>query len=81
MTNKIYYKNSVGKDLKGIDYSERNRIIAKIEKILSLDPNAGKKLQNSDCRSLRIGNYRVIYIKVKDGVLIVRIGHRKDVYR
>ncbi|MDI6757873.1 MAG: type II toxin-antitoxin system RelE/ParE family toxin [Endomicrobiia bacterium] len=81
MANKIYYKDSVGRDLKGIDYSERIRIIAKIERTLSENSDAGKNLRNSERRSLRIGNYRVIYTKVKDGVLIARIGHRKEVYR
>ena len=81
MANKIYYKDSVGKDLKGIDHSEVKRIILKIEKQLTEDSNAGKPLKNSEYYSLRVGNYRVIYIKITDGILISRIGHRKDVYQ
>ncbi len=80
MANKIYYKDSVGKDLKGIDRFEAKRIIAKIEKNLLGDADFGKPLKNSEYFSVRIGNYRVIYLKLKDGVLISRIGHRKDVY-
>ena len=80
MANKLYYKDSVGRDLKGIDRQEARRIIAKIEKLLVRDSNAGKPLKGGEYHSLRAGNYRVIYIKVKDGALIARIGHRKDVY-
>ena len=80
MANKIYYKDSVGRDIRGIDPSEMKRIASKIEKMLTQDVDAGKPLKNSEYRSLRVGNYRVIYIKVSDGVLITRIGHRKDVY-
>lgn len=80
MANRIYYKDSVGRDLKGIDHAEAKRIVSKIETRLSKDSNAGKPLKNSEYHSLRVGNYRVIYIKVKDGVLVARIGHRKDVY-
>lgn len=80
MANKIYYKDAVGRDLKGIDHAEARRIISKIEKMLAQDTNAGKPLKNSEYRSLRVGNYRVIYIQLKEGVLITRIGHRKEVY-
>ena len=42
-----------------------------------------KKLVNVDeppFYRLRIGDYRVIYAKTRDGVLVLRIGHRKNVY-
>ncbi|MEW5900997.1 MAG: type II toxin-antitoxin system RelE/ParE family toxin, partial [Acidobacteriota bacterium] len=29
----------------------------------------------------RIGDYRVIYVIFRDDVLILRIGHRRDVYK
>jgi mRNA interferase RelE/StbE len=30
---------------------------------------------------LRIGEYRVVYGRTEDGYLILRMGHRRDVYR
>ena len=80
MANKVYYKDSVGRDLKGLGHFEAKRVISKIEKSLTQDSNAGKQLKGGEYYSLRVGNYRVIYLKVRDGVLIARIGHRKDVY-
>ncbi|RLG24718.1 hypothetical protein DRN85_07240 [Methanosarcinales archaeon] len=29
----------------------------------------------------RIGNYRAIYAKTKEGVLVLRIGHRSRIYK
>ena len=30
---------------------------------------------------MRVGNYQVIYIILNDEVLILRVGHRREVYR
>jgi mRNA interferase RelE/StbE len=46
-------------------------------------PAGAEKLQGVDLFRIRSGDYRVIY-QIKDDVLIVlvvRIGHRKDIYR
>ncbi|GMT49957.1 MAG: hypothetical protein IEMM0008_1496 [bacterium] len=59
------------------------------EKIYSLGhnpfPPASKKLKglDSDFHCLRVSQYRVIYEVIEEEilVLIVKIGHRKDVYR
>jgi len=32
-------------------------------------------------RRMRVGNYRVIYEIIEDVVLVLRIHHRKDVYK
>jgi mRNA-degrading endonuclease RelE of RelBE toxin-antitoxin system len=41
-----------------------------------------KRLQASDQFRLRVGDYRLRFIVLEDGTMrIVRIGHRKDVYR
>jgi len=44
---------------------------------------AGKALKGryEGLYSLRVGDYRVIYKIESFGVLILAIGHRKDVYR
>ena len=81
MSNKIYFKASVKRDLKAIDKTRQLRILEELMADLSANADAGKVLKNSDFLSLRIENYRVIYQKVSDGLLIVRIAHRKEVYR
>jgi mRNA interferase RelE/StbE len=46
-------------------------------------PTGVRKLAGSDYYRLRVGDYRVIYEVQKDKliILVIRIGHRKDVYR
>jgi mRNA interferase RelE/StbE len=80
----IELKSSVEKDLKKIAKSQIARILNKISEVLSKDPEKGKALKDNleGLYSYRIGDYRVIYsiIEKDKTVLILRIGHRKDVY-
>mgnify|MGYP001146854820 CR=1 FL=1 len=46
-------------------------------------PPAARKLQGRDGYRVRVGDYRILYT-IDDGVLlvvIVTVGHRRDVYR
>ncbi len=83
MASKISYKASAEADLRRLDKALVRRILGKIETALSLNPNVGIPLSGDFVGffKLRIGDYRVIYAKTRDGVLVLRIGHRKDIYR
>ena len=84
MTVEIEYKESVfEKDLKGIDKKTALRIINKLEAVLSKNPNKGAPLKGNykGLFKFRVGDYRVIYAKTENGVLVTRIRDRKDVYR
>ncbi len=83
MRYNIEYKASVFHDLKKLDKKVAKRILNKIEKILSQNPNKGISLSGEfeGLSRIRIGDYRVIYTKKRDAVLILRIGHRKKVYQ
>ncbi len=83
MPAEIEYKASVFRDLKKIGLSEGGRIVDKLEKILKKNPDKGIPLKGefAGLFKLRVGDYRVIYTKTKKGVLILRIGHRKKVYK
>jgi len=78
----VEYKASIERDLKRIDKKDVNRILNKIEKVLSENPNKGEPLKGEykGLYKLRIGNYRAIYAKTKEGVLILRIRHRGKAY-
>jgi len=79
---KIFYKESVEKDLKKFDKKERIRILNRIERELSSGIK-GKKLKGEfeGLYSYRIEDYRVVYSLIRDGILVIRIRHRKDVYK
>jgi len=80
---KLNYKNSVAKDLKRLDKEEIKRILDGIETRILLNPFSGKSLKGDfrGCYRYRFGDYRVIYTIVNQEILILRIGHRKEIYQ
>ena len=83
MASKVSYKAAVAGDLKRLDKPTARRILEKLERTLSDNPDAGIPL-SGEFRGLfkyRVGDYRVMYAKTPDGVLVLRIRHRKDAYR
>ncbi|MEA2559021.1 MAG: mRNA interferase RelE/StbE [Acidobacteriota bacterium] len=80
----IKIKTSASKALNGIPKRDRLRLIEAIER-LRAEPLAGGALKGefSGLRRLRIGIYRVVYEVIHEQVivLVVRIGHRRDVDR
>lgn len=84
----INYLRSAKRGLKGVSHEERQRLKIAIEQLANeADPQAkGKKLKGSQLQAfyrIRVGNYRVIY-KTENReliLLIIKVGHRKDIYR
>ena len=62
----------------------RIRLIKAIDDLLS-QPHRGTQLKGdlTGLRRIRVGQYRIIYEIQKDEliILVVRIGHRKEIYR
>jgi mRNA interferase RelE/StbE len=80
---KLSYKSSVSKDLKRLHKDEIKRILKGSEERIVSNPYLGKALKGDfrGCYRYRFGDYRVIYAIIGQEVLILRIGHRKEVYR
>ena len=77
-------RKSVAKDLQPIPKKDVQRIVAAIGE-LATDPRPpqSRKLTGAEKYRLRCGNYRVLY-EIEDAILVVcvvKVGHRKDVYR
>ncbi len=83
MAYNIVYKESVQRDLKRLSKAEAKRVLNQIEEELSenADTYSVLKGQFKGLRKYRIGDYRVIYATLKNEVLVLRIGHRKQVYK
>lgn len=82
---RIEYAKGVDKDLRKIPTKTADRIAGAIDKLaLEPRPPGSVKLVGFDIEyRIRVGDYRVIY-QIHDSVLIVlviEIGHRKDIYR
>ena len=81
---KIFFRESVRKDLGVLPKKEIQKNLHRIE-ALSEDPRpAGcEKLTGEEKYRIRQGRYRILY-SIQDEELtvwVVKIGHRKDVYR
>ncbi len=83
MAYNILYKKSVQRDLKKLSKAEAHRILDQVEEGLSETPDTHPALKGpfAGLRKYRVGDYRVIYAILGNDVLILRIGHRKDVYK
>ena len=80
----LRFRKSASKDLHPISRRDVQRIIEAIQ-VLADDPRPpqSRKLSGAEKYRLRRGVYRVLY-EIKDDVLVVcvvKVGHRKDVYR
>jgi mRNA interferase RelE/StbE len=82
---RIEVKRSAAKVLKKIPKPERKSISKKIDSLAEKLPNPDitKMKGNNPFHKVRVGNYRIIYEIQDDAllILIVKIGHRKDIYR
>ncbi len=83
MAYSITYKKSVEKDLSRLGKPKAKRILDKIEKelIARADNYSLLKGEFAGLRKLRMGDYRVIFAILEQEVVILRIGHRRDVYK
>jgi mRNA interferase RelE/StbE len=80
----VRVRKSVSKDLDPIPKRDVQRIVAAIAALADNPrPAQSRKLSASEKYRLRCGVYRVLY-EIQDDVLlvcVVKVGHRKDVYR
>ena len=83
---KVAYLDSVENDLKRLDKAIVKKIIGRIETYLARDPKGLGKALKGEFQGYwryRWGDYRVVY-KISEKeilILILRIAHRKEVYR
>ncbi|MBT8037089.1 MAG: type II toxin-antitoxin system RelE/ParE family toxin [Verrucomicrobiae bacterium] len=82
---KVELTRSAEKDLRRIDKRYIPRIFAVVESLESEPrPVGSKKLSGSEhTYRIRVGTYRVIY-DIEDDclkILVIKIGHRRDVYQ
>ena len=85
MKYRIEVKRPAAKALKKIPKPDQKRISERIDSLAESLPNPDttKMKGNNPFHKIRVGNYRIIY-EIQDDVLlilIIKIGHRKDVYR
>jgi mRNA interferase RelE/StbE len=80
----VIFRQSVAKDLRQIPKKNIKRILKRIESLRSEPrPPGVEKLSGQDKYRIRHGVYRILY-EIRNNeliVVVVKIGHRRDVYR
>ena len=80
----LYHPDVAARDLPPIARDMQERIRRAIEHRLTSEPaRYGKPLRYSlkALWSLRVGDYRIVYTVRAREVVILKIGHRRDVYK
>lgn len=85
MPYRIEIPRAAAKELAAVEQPHRDRIKAAIQALAGDPrPNGCAKLAGlRDAYRIRVGTYRVLY-EIRDQVLVVtvvKVGHRRDVYR
>jgi mRNA interferase RelE/StbE len=86
MVYAVEFSPAALRHLRKLDHPIRERILNRVERLgLQPRPRSAKKLEGSKEPLYRVreGDYRIVYT-IHDNdliVLIVRIGHRSEVYR
>jgi mRNA interferase RelE/StbE len=80
----LVFRKSVARDLRELPKADVKRILLRI-RLLTDDPRpvGCEKLSGQERYRVRQGSYRIVY-EIDDKILIVlvvKVGHRRDVYR
>ncbi len=80
----IFIKKSAARELEGLEKKVLPKILERIEALaVNQRPAGAEKLAGVELWRIRQGDYRIIY-SIEDDVLtvwIVKVGHRREVYR
>ncbi len=79
----VRFSDSDRKDLRELDHTTLKRILSKIDDF-SKNPSQFeiKKLKLSDdLYRIRVGNFRIIFEFLEKDIVILKVGHRKDIYK
>ena len=81
---KITIKKSAAKELEDIPKRDLRKIVKRIQSLAQNPrPQGSQKLSGQNRLRIRQGDYRVVYsVDDKDCIVdIVKIGHRREIYR
>lgn len=83
MAYRLFYTKTAFKDIQKLDKVAKKRIKKKLE-LLSQNPlDLSNKLINSAIGTyrFRVGNYRIIFDIDEKNIIILRVGHRREIYK
>lgn len=83
MAYKLVYTKSAYRDIKKLDRVVKNKIKKKIEIYSKTPTKYARKLMDSKIGNYRwrVGNHRIVFDIVKKDIVILRVRHRREVYK
>ena len=83
MIYRLVYTKTAVKDIQKLDIVAKKRIRKKMEIFIKKPLFYSKKLINPAIGSFRfrIGNFRVVFEIDKDKIVVLRVGHRREIYK
>lgn len=83
MTYQLVYTRRAVKDIRRLDANAKQRLKSTLEKYRDDPLFYAQRLINSEFGTyrFRIGDYRVIFDIENDQIVILWVGHRREIYR
>ena len=83
MRYKIVYTSRAAKDLAKLEPSAKERIRETLERYMEAPLDYARKMVDPALGSyrFRIGDYRIIFDIESEELVILRVGHRREIYR
>jgi len=83
MKRQLVYTRRAIRDIKALDKAIRDRVKRGLEKLRENPSSNVEKLSNPELGTFRyrIGDYRVIFDIEGSDIVVLRVGHRKEIYR
>lgn len=83
MAYELLYTRRAVKDIKALDSLTQKRLGKKLENLRKDPRRTAQKLTDSKLGQYRwrIGDYRVVFDLHGEKIVILRVGHRREIYR
>ncbi len=83
MKYEFIYTNMAFKDIRKLDNATKQRIKKTLERYQNNPLHYARRLTNTECGEyrFRVGDYRVIFDLDEYKIIVLRIGHRKNIYQ
>lgn len=83
MAFQLLYTLTAQKDIKRLDNVAKKRLKNKLELLMTDPIYYSKKLVHSDLGAYRyrVGDYRIVFDLHGKDIVILRVGHRREIYK